>query len=125
MRNQYMKIEDGKIKNCPMNDYDGKVTGKIVFNISAYFDEHPEEARRLGWTRHIIREPKEIKKIVQWDPRTQYVVTTLKRVDEWTVEDEYHVMDKSEEMLLREELNGGQTLYAGVVEFDSYDWGEL
>lgn len=120
MRNRYIKVEDGKIRQCPMNDFDGSITGKIVYNVSAYFDEHPEEARRLGWVKHIKREPKEVKRIVDWDPRSQYVITTLKWIDEWTVEDEYHVMNKSEEMMLREELSGATT--AGGIAFFDGDW---
>ena len=30
--------------------------------------------------------------------------TTLKQIDEWTVEDTYHVLDKSEDQLLFEEM---------------------
>lgn len=122
---RYIQLKDGKIKVCPMNDYDGEITGKIIFNIPAYFDENPDEAKRLGWTLHKRRSSEEIKKLVEWDPRTQYLVTTMKQVDEWTVEDEYHVMDKSEEMMRLEELNQAQTYYTGGIEFESYDWGEL
>ena len=125
MNRRYIRIEDGKVKVCPMNDYDGKITGKIIFNVPAYFDENPDEARRLGWTLHKTRDMKDIKKLVDWDPRTQYLVTTMRQVDEWTVEDVYHVADKSEEMLLREELGTAHTYYSGGIEFESFDWGEL
>ena len=98
----YQKLdENGKIKYCPMNDYDGKVTGKIVFGVHAWFDENPEERKRLGWIKRIRHSTKEI----QYNKRTQYLVCSTKIIDEYTVEDEWHVMDKSEEMMRLEELS--------------------
>ena len=44
----YEKLENGKMKHCPVNDYDGSVTGHIVFGVAAWFDENPEERKRLG-----------------------------------------------------------------------------
>ena len=41
----------------------------------------------------------------EWDKQRQYLVRSLKTIDEWTVEDVYHVMDKSEEMMLLEEIS--------------------
>lgn len=102
----YVRLkEDGTIESCPPCDYDGSVTGKIVVGVKAYFDENPEEARRLGWTKHITHSKDEIKERVgDWNPQTQYLTRTTKQVDEWTIEDVYHVHDKSEQMLLLEEL---------------------
>ena len=115
---RYIRYEDGKVKVCPQNDYEGKITGKIVFNIPAYFDENPEERKRLGWILHRQLTRKEIKARVEWDERSQVVVTTPKWVDEWTVEDEPHVMDKSEEMMLREELSTTSSGYANFAYYD-------
>ena len=43
---RYERLNDeGKIEYAPMNDYDGKVTGHIVFGVKAWFDEHPEERK--------------------------------------------------------------------------------
>lgn len=107
MRHSYMRLkEDGTIENCPTFDYDGKITGKIVVNVQAYFDENPDERKRLGWIRHIEHTKDEIaEQVGEWDRQRQYLVRSLKTIDEWTVEDVYHVMDKSEEMMLLEEIS--------------------
>lgn len=97
----YEKLdENGKVKYAPMNDYDGKITGHIVFGVAAWFDENPEERKRLGWVKHIHHKTKDI----EYNKRTQYLVHSIKRIDEYTIEDEYHIMDKSEEMMRLEEL---------------------
>ena len=97
----YQKVdENGKIKWAPVNDYDGKITGHIVFGVKAWFDEHPEERKALGWIKHIRHDRKDI----VYNKRTQYLVPSIKNIDEYTVEDEYHIMDKSEEMMRLEEL---------------------
>lgn len=107
MRHSYMRLkEDGTIEHCPTYDYDGKITGKIVVNVQAYFDENPDERKRLGWIKHIEHTKDEIaEQVGEWDKQRQYLVRSLKTIDEWTVEDVYHVMDKSEEMMLLEEIS--------------------
>ena len=102
----YEKLtEQYELKTCPTNDYDGSVTGHIVYNVPAWFDENPEERKRLGWIKHIRHSKEEISEIVGgWNPQTQNLVTTLKQIDAWTVEDTYHVLDKSEDQLLFEEM---------------------
>lgn len=102
----YEKLtEQYELKTCPTNDYDGSVTGHIVYNVPAWFDENPEERKRLGWIKHIRHSKEEIMEIVGgWNPQTQNLVTTLKQIDAWTVEDTYHVLDKSEDQLLFEEM---------------------
>lgn len=101
---EYEKLdENGKIKYCPINDYDGKITGHIVFGVKAWFDENPEERKRLGWVKHIHHDTKNI----EYNKRTQYLKRGTKQIDEYTVEDAYHVMDKSEEMMRLEELTRG------------------
>ena len=97
---QKLDTETGKIKYAPVNDFDGSVTGHIVFGVPTWFDENPEERKRLGWIKHIQHDPKDI----EYNKRTQYLVQSVRQVDEYTVEDEYHVMDKSEEMMRLEEL---------------------
>lgn len=107
MRHSYMRLkEDGTIEHCPTYDYDGSITGKIVVNVNAYFDENPDERKRLGWIKHIEHTKDEIaEQVGEWDRQRQYLVRSLKTIDEWTVEDVYHVMDKSEEMMLLEEIS--------------------
>lgn len=98
---EYEKLdENNKIKFLPINDYDGKVTGHIVFNVKAWMDENPEERKRLGWVKHIHHDTKDI----EYNKRTQYLKRSTKQIDEYTIEDVWHVMDKSEEMMRLEEL---------------------
>lgn len=117
----YEKLtEQYELKTCPTNDYDGSVTGHIVYNVPAWFDENPEERKRLGWIKHIRHSKEEIREIVGgWNPQTQNLVTTLKQIDEWTVEDTYHVLDKSEDQLLFEEMLAvsSPAIYTGNFEF--------
>lgn len=98
----YEKIIDGKLKTAPRNDYDGSVTGHCVFEVKQWFDENPDEARRLGWVKHIKHN---IDKWVKYDKLTQYVMVSHKFIDEFTYEDEYHVFDKTEEMMRNQEEN--------------------
>lgn len=106
----YEKLdENGKIQYAPMNDFDGKVTGHIVFGVKAWFDENPEERKRLGWIKHLYKETKDI----EYNRRTQYLVKSVKQIDEYTIEDEYHIMDKSEEMMRLEELTGHSNFWDG------------
>lgn len=100
---QYEKLkDDGKVEviGINKNDFDGKITGKIVFGVKEYFDENPDEAQRLGWTKHVMHN---IDKWVQYNKQTQYLVKEVKRIDPFTVEDVYHVFDKTEEMMRRSE----------------------
>lgn len=94
---------DGTVKHCPINDFDGSVTGRIVFGVKQWFDENPEERIRRGWIKHIQHNMKE----VDYNPQTQYLRRIARKIDEHTVEDVYIVLDKSEEMLLVEDLMEG------------------
>ncbi len=105
---EYEKLdENNKIKYLPMNDYDGKITGHIVFGVKAWFDENPEERRRLGWVKHIHHDTNDI----EYNKRTQYLKRSTRQIDEFTVEDEWHILDKSEEMMRLEELTRGGIWY--------------
>ena len=123
----YIKLDENfNTKGCPLNDYDGSVTGNIVINVPAWFDEHPEERKRLGWIKHIIHNAIDI----DYDPQTQFLIRELKTIDRWTVEDVYHVCDKSEEMLLLEDMmeaiGYGNMLYAnryGVQRVGNFFFG--
>ena len=101
--------EKGVIRHCPMNDHDGSVTGHIVFGVPAWFDENPEERKRLGWIKHITKDTKDI----EYNHQTQYLVRAVVQVDDYTVRDEYHVMDKSPEMMRLEEIEGRGSYYIG------------
>lgn len=114
----YEKLNDkGKIEYCPANDLDGKITGKCIYGLKAFFDENPEERIRLGWTKHIYSD---IKKI-EYNHQTQYLTKMLRQVDPYTVEDVYYVLNKSEEqMRLEELLNKGD--FSAYDDADSIIW---
>ena len=105
--------EDAEIQSCPIDDKDGSVTGKFVLNVPAYFDENPDERIRLGWIKHITHYSDEI----EYNRQTQFLVRTTKQVDDYTIEDEYHVLDKSEDQLLFEEMLEVATLSGGGMIF--------
>ncbi len=117
----YEKLdEDGKIKRLPQNDSKGEITGKFIIGLPEYFDEHPEERKRLGWIKHIRHNINE----VVYNKQTQYVRSNVTQIDEYTVEDAYEVFDKTEEMMLLEEMlesigyMGGSTVQIiGMEEF--------
>lgn len=92
--------EKMEIEQCPIDDKDGAITGKIILNVPAYFDENPDERIRLGWTKHITHDTEE----VEYNRQTQFLVQSTKVIDEYTIEDEYHVLDKSEDQLAFEEM---------------------
>ena len=97
---------DGKIESvyAGMNDYDGKLTGVPgVYGVSFWLDENPERARALGWVKHIHHS---IEKTVSYNKQTQYVVKEVKILDPFTVEDVYHVKDKTEAMMRSAEESG-------------------
>lgn len=103
----YEKLqEDGKIKTIAMNhnDFDGKITGHIVFGVKEWFDENPGERIRLGWTKHIKHNPE--KYGIEYNKQTQYLEKTVHQIDAYTCEDVYAVKDKTEDMMRREEEEG-------------------
>ena len=97
----YEKLDEkGRVKWAPPNDADGKITGHHVFNLKAWFDENPEERKRLGYIKHIEHSTKDI----EYDHATQYLVNAVKRVDDYTVEDDYKIFDMSEEQMRLAEI---------------------
>ena len=111
----YEKLDENmEIKRCPQDDKEGKETGKFILNLPAYFDENPEERKRLGWIKHITHEPNEV---IVYNRQSEYVVKSTKQVDEWTVEDIFHVLPKSEEQLLFEEMLAIASWGDGAITF--------
>ena len=102
-RYEYEKFdpETGDAKTCPMDDKTGEITGKFIINLPKWFDENPEERKRLGWVKHIHHDEDELP---DYDPQTQFVVRSVSAVDEFTVEDVLHVLEKSEDQLAFEEM---------------------
>lgn len=116
---RYEKLDDeGNITTIGSNftnDADGKITGRIVINVKAWFDENPAERVRLGWTKHLyLEDVKEVQKIVPYNPASQFIVTGSEQIDEYTIRDVYYVIDKSEEQLAFEEMLS----VSGGVSFD-------
>lgn len=124
MRHRYEKLDENfKMQYCPANDFDGSVTGHIVINVRAWFDENPEERKRLGWIKHLYYESNDelLADLPDWDPASQYLVAGTENVDEWTVKDVYYTIDKTEEMMLLEEMLETMNLYVptGFVQLDA------
>lgn len=117
---RYEKLDEetGKIKHNPLNDMDGKITGRIVYGLKAWFDENPEERIRLGWIKHLYTEIKDL----EYNRQTQYFMTSTQQIDAYTVEDVYHILDKTEDMLLREELGAYEPYGEDAIVFYGGDW---
>ena len=108
----YEKLNEDLVPvRCPGNDADGKITGKFIIGLKEYFDENPEERKRLGWIKHITHDP--YKELENFNKQSQYLSKTTVQVDEFTVEDVYNILDKSEEQLLLEEILEGTNVYGG------------
>lgn len=113
----YEKLDENmKTQICPSCDFDGSITGHIVIGVKQWFDENPEERKRLGWIKHIYKDTKDI----EYDKQTQYLVKSVKQIDEYTVEDEYHVMDKSEAQMQLEEMIQDLDIFGGQDGFTFY-----
>ena len=92
--------EKMEIIYCPQDDKDKSVTGKFTLNVPRYFDWYPEERIRLGWIKHITHTNED----VEYNKQTQFIVWTTKQIDPYTIEDEPHIMTKSEDQLAFEEM---------------------
>lgn len=101
----YEKLDEkGHVRWAPVNDADGKITGRHVFGLQAWLDENPDERIRLGYIKHIEHKTQDI----EYDRATQYLINTVKRVDDYTVEDDWKIMDMSEEQMRLAELGTGE-----------------
>lgn len=89
-----------KRSRVPMDDMAGVIAGKIIKGLPRWLDENPEERKRLGIIKHITHDTKDI----EYNHQTQFLLKTEKQIDDLTIEDEYHVRNKSEEMLWFEEM---------------------
>ena len=112
--------ENMKPQLCPANDYDGAITGHYVMSIRLWFDENPEERKRLGWIKHLQPTPKQAG--VEYNPQTQNINLSQRMIDEYTMEDIYFVTEKSEEQMLLEEMLESMNLYVptGKVVLDDH-----
>ena len=116
--------ENGKYQYCPANDPTGEVTGHIVINVKAWFDENPEERKRLGWVKHLYYESNEefLADYPDFDPALQYAVCGTRIIDEWTIADAYDIMDKTDDMKELEAMFEVMGLYvpSGLVQLDGH-----
>lgn len=96
--------KDYKIELLPVHDLKGEYTGKPVINLKSWMDEHPAERKAQGWIKHIEYSAKEIKEKWPHNPKTQNLFKMTRQVDRFTVEDDYKILDKSEEQLALEEI---------------------
>ena len=98
---EYEKLdENGDRKTLPPHDLDGTITGRKILNLKSWMDENPEERIRLGYIKHIHPGSGS----VEYNRQTQYLVQSLRQIDDYTVEDAYHVLDKSEDQMALEEM---------------------
>lgn len=97
--------EDGTVESIYINknDFDGKLTGHIVFGVKEWLDENPEEAKRLGYVKHIHHNTKDI----DYNRQSQFLMKEIRFIDEYTYEDIYHIKDKTEAMMRYQELGLG------------------
>ncbi len=126
MQYRYERIdENNKLQYCPLNDYDGSIskTGNCIIGLKMWFDENPEIRKSLGWVKHWYYEnAKEVKEAVpEYDPTQHYLVPSTKMIDEYTAQDEYHIIPKTDEMMELEEMLETMNLYvpAGTMIVDS------
>ena len=94
----YEKLDENlNTIHCPMDDKDGSISGEVRIGLSRWFDENPEERISRGWIKHIVPDRP------AYNSQTQYIETSQAQIDQWTVTDVYHVVDKDEDQLLFEE----------------------
>ena len=91
--------------------------------IKAWFDENPEERKRLGWIKHWEYEkPSEIAEdLPEYDPTKHYLAKSTVWVDEYTTKDKYYIIEKTDEMMAMEEMLEAMNLYVptGTMLVDS------
>lgn len=126
MTYRYEKMrEDNTIQYCPLNDYDGSITGTghCIIGLKAWFDENPEQRKKLGWIKHIYYETTDeiLADVPEYDARFHYLAKTGVKIDDYTVQDKYNIIEKTEEMMELEEMLEVMNLYvpAGVQIVDS------
>lgn len=124
----YEKLdENGKRITVSNYTIDSKkeYTGRFVFNVKAWFDENPDERIARGWIKHIHWTPEEMKEKFPFNEQTQVLLRSVKVIDEYTVEDDFHAIDKSEEMMWLQEMLGVVDPFDTDAQVVTYGGGEL
>lgn len=107
----YEKLDENhEPKFLPQNDWNGEITGKIIIDLKSYFDENPELRKSLGWVKHIKLEKDDYE---NFDSQTQNIIISSKKIDDYTIQDEYYIINKTEEQMLYEELG----LFGSGIQF--------
>lgn len=126
MEYKYEKLDENYRKQfCPLNDYDGSITGtgKCIIGLKAWFDENEAERKRLGWIKHLYYENvKDMQKdYPEYNPTLHYAVQFTEVVDEFTVKDSYRIIVKSEDMMEMEEMLESMNIFVptGTMIVDS------
>ena len=126
MEYKYEKLDENYRKRyCPLNDYDGSITGtgKCIIGLKAWFDENPEERKRLGWIKHYYyKDADEMREdYPEFLPAQHYAVQYTEEIDEYTVKDSYRIIEKTDEMLELEEMLESMNIYipTGTMIVDS------
>lgn len=123
---RYEKLdENGRKQFCPINDYDGTIsgTGNCIIGLKFWFDENPEARKQLGWVKHLYyKDMNEIlEDVPDYDPVLHYLSLSTENIDEYTIKDRYRLVNKTEEMLEMEEMLETMNLYVpnGTMIVDS------
>lgn len=126
MKYRYEKLDENYNRQyCPINDYDGSITGtgNCIIGLAAWFDENPEKRIELGWIKHWYYEKaSEIKETVpEYNPALHYLTMSTEMTGDHEMKDVYHIIEKTEEMLVLEEMLETMNLYvpAGTMIVDS------
>ena len=126
MEYKYEKLDENyRRQYCPLNDYDGSITGtgKCIIGLKAWFDENPEERKRLGWIKHYYYENVDEMRedYPEFVPAQHYAVQYTEEIDEYTVKDSYRIIEKTDEMLELEEMLESMNIYipTGTMIVDS------
>lgn len=97
MNTWYKRIVNGKLEIAPTNDLDGKLSGKPVIGFQAWLEENPEEAKRIGFVKVVDHEE-------DYDHNRFYTIERHEEHDDGSIHIFYDLHEKTEEMILLNEL---------------------
>ena len=123
MNHYYERLDENlTVRRAPYHDADGKITGKHILNLQAYFDENPAERISLGYIKHLTYTEKEVKEQFPYHPGSQALIRSVVQIDANTVQDTYTVYDKTEDMLYLEEQLRMLGLDNYSIIYDGFAW---
>lgn len=126
MEYRYERLdENNMVQHCPINDYDGSITGtgKCIIGLKMWFDENPEKRKALGWIKHYYytKNSEVLEDLPEYDPTLHYLSLSTEKVDEYTTRDRYRLIEKTDQMYELEEQLEAMNLYVpnGTMIVDS------